>query len=339
MQATATQSPATAPETAAAPKWMNYSGPGEPKGVLWRDRYGTITLSSLPFALLMLSGLFVFTTHFSWLGLGVCFISWAVRQWAITGVYHRYFSHKSYKVGRVTQFLLALLGTTAAQKGPLWWAAHHRHHHGFSDTEKDLHSPKRGFWRSHWFWFLYHETTEVDYKKIVDFAKYPELRWLDKYWYLPPTVLGFGMFFIGGWHIVVWGFFVSTVILANLTYTINSFCHLIGKQRFHSGDTSRNNFVFALLLLGEGWHNNHHRYQQSARNGFYWWEVDITFYVIKLMSFVGLAWDLKPVPEKVLQEGRENDRLRREARKQGQRFAPPPRATGVRQVAVGMAGK
>ena len=269
----------------------------EPKNYLWKDRYGTVTLSSLPFAALMLSSLFVFTTHFSWFGLGLCFASWIVRQWAITGVYHRYFSHKSYKVGRVTQFVLAVLGATAAQKGPLWWAAHHRQHHGHSDTEKDLHSPKRGVWQSHWIWFLHHESTDVDYKKIVDFAKYPELRLVDKYWWLPPTIMGVGMFLIGGWHVVVWGFFLPTFILANLTYTINSLCHIFGNQRFHSGDTSRNNWWLALLLLGEGWHNNHHRYQQSARNGFFWWEVDLTFYVIKALSWVGLAWDLKTVPD------------------------------------------
>lgn len=323
--------------TETSPAWLEYTPPAPPRFALYRSQYGTITLSSLPFVLLMLSPLLLFTTYFSWEGVAVCLGSWLLRQWAVTGVYHRYFSHKSYKVGRVTQFLLGLLGTTTAQKGPLWWAAHHRHHHGFSDTEKDLHSPKRGFLESHWIWFLNHETTDVDYKKIVDFAKFPELRLLDRYWYIPPTLYAFGLMWLGGWHYVVWGFFVSTVILANMTYTINSLCHIFGKQRFHSGDTSRNNWLLALLLLGEGWHNNHHRYQQSARNGFYWWEFDFTFYVIKALSFVGLAYDLKTVPEKVLQEGRENDRARKAARKKGERFIPAPRATGVREMAL--AGK
>ena len=177
--------------TETSPAWLEYTPPAPPRFALYRSQYGTITLSSLPFVLLMLSPLLLFTTYFSWEGVAVCLGSWLLRQWAVTGVYHRYFSHKSYKVGRVTQFLLGLLGTTTAQKGPLWWAAHHRHHHGFSDTEKHLHSPKRGFLESHWIWFLNHETTDVDYKKIVDFAKFPELRLLDRYWYIPPTLYAF----------------------------------------------------------------------------------------------------------------------------------------------------
>lgn len=303
-----------------------------------RTARGTLGLKTLPFLLLQLSVLFVFTTHFSWGGLALCLGLWFVRQFAVTGVYHRYFSHKSYKMGRVTQFFMALLALTAAQKGPLWWAANHRHHHGYSDKDEDFHSPRHGFWHSHWLWFLYDESGDYDEKKIVDFAKYPELRLLDKFWYVPPTILGVGIYLIAGWHYVVWGFFVSTFILANLTYSINSITHVLGKQRYFSNDDSRNHWLFGLLLLGEGWHNNHHHYQQASRCGFYWWEVDITYYIIKLMSFVGLTYDLKPVPEAVLAEGRENDRARREARRAGARWQPAPRVNPRRPLSQATAG-
>lgn len=290
----------------------------------WHSGRGTITLGAIPFLLLQLSVLLVFTTYFSWAGLALCLGLYAVRMFAVTGVYHRYFSHKTYKMGRVMQFLMALLGTTAVQKGPLWWAAHHRHHHGHSDQPTDLHSPKEGFWHSHWLWFLYDETTETNFAKIQDFAKYPELRWLNTYWFVPPTLLGVGLYLVAGWHFVVWGFFVSTFLLANGTYTINSLSHLFGNQRFVSGDTSRNNWLLAIITLGEGWHNNHHRYQASARNGFYWYEYDITYYVLRALSFVGLVSGLKPVPAAVLEEGRENDRLAKAARRRGEKFAPLP---------------
>lgn len=288
-----------------------------------RTKQGTLSLSVVPFAALQLAVLFVFTTHFSWSGLALCLATWFVRELAVTGFYHRYFSHKTYKMGRIMQFIAAFIGATAAQKGPLWWGAKHRHHHGYSDTDKDYHSPKHGFWHSHWLWFLYDESADYDQKKIIDFAKYPEIRLIDRFWYVPPTMLGVGIYLIGGWHYVVWGFFVSTFLLANLTYSINSLCHVWGRQRFHSEDTSRNNFILALLLLGEGWHNNHHKYQASARNGFYWWEIDITYYFIRLLSFVGLAWDLKTAPDHILEEGRANDRAWRRARRSGMKWQPP----------------
>ncbi|MBX7057705.1 MAG: acyl-CoA desaturase [Leptospirales bacterium] len=294
-------------------------------------RKGTISLAALPFLLLQLSVLFVFTTYFSWQGLALCLAMWLVRQLAITAGYHRYFSHKTYKMGRPAQFLMALIGASAAQKGPLWWAAKHRHHHGYSDREEDHHSPRHGFWHSHWLWFLYDESRDYDQKRIIDFARYPEIRLIDRLWYLPPVLLALGLFAAGGWHAVVWGFFVSTFLLSNLTYSINSLCHVWGRQRYYSEDTSRNNFVLALLLLGEGWHNNHHKYQAAARNGFYWWEVDFSFYFIKLLSMVGLAWDLKQAPQKIIDEGRANDRARRGARRLGLKWKPPlPERSGRR---------
>ncbi len=290
---------------------------------LYRGKFGTLTWGVIPFVLIQACVLFVFTTHFSWFGLGLCMAMYFSRMFLVTGVYHRYFSHKSYKMGRVTQFIMALLATTVVQKGPLWWAAHHRHHHAFSDKEEDLHSPKKGFWVSHLLWFLTAESNDVDYRKVNDFAKYPEIRFIEKFWWVPPTALGVGMFLAWGWHVVVWGFFVSTFLLQHGTYTINSLSHLFGNQRYHSGDTSRNNWFLAIVTLGEGWHNNHHKYMSSARNGFFWWEYDITYYIIKVMSWLGLAHDLKPVPMRVLEEGRENDKLRSHARRQGKSWVPP----------------
>lgn len=290
--------------------------------VLYRNGRGTVSLMAIPFLLMQLSVLLVFTTHFSWTAVWLCLAIFWGRMFFVTGVYHRYFSHRTYKMGRVFQFIMAWMACTTVQKGPLWWAAHHRHHHAHSDDETDLHSPKNGFWHSHWLWFLYEETTETNYSKIPDFAKYAELRWLNRWWVIPPISLALVLFAIGGWQHVVWGFFVSTFLLSNGTYTINSLSHILGRQRFHSGDTSRNNWYLAILTLGEGWHNNHHRYQASARNGFYWYEYDVTFYILKLLSLFGLVWDLKPVPAAVLEEGRANDRLRVEARRKGEDFAP-----------------
>lgn len=307
------------------------------------NEHGIITLSAIPFLLLQASVLLVLTTHFSWAGLGLCLVSWVVRQWGITGGYHRYFSHKTYKMGRVMQFIVGFIGAASAQKGPLWWAAHHRQHHAHSDTERDWHTPKKGWWHSHWNWFLYEETRDCDYNKIVDFSKYPELRFLDNWWIIPVVSWAVACFAIGhftgtgAYHMLVWGFFVSTFILQNATYTINSLAHIWGKRRYHTGDTSRNNWVLAFFLLGEGWHNNHHKYQQAARNGFYWYEYDFTFYGIKLLSWLGLAWDLKPVPEKILEEGRRNDRARKLARRRGEKWLPP--VSAPRAMSPAMAGK
>jgi stearoyl-CoA desaturase (Delta-9 desaturase) len=233
-----------------------------------------------------------------------------VRTFGVTGGYHRYFSHRAYKTSRVFQFVLAWLAQSSAQKGALWWAAHHRVHHKFSDQPEDVHSPiQRGFWYSHVGWIL-DDTTETRWDKIQDFAKYPELRFLNRFHLLPPIVLGVASYLIAGLPGLFVGFFWSTVLLWHNTFLINSITHLWGKRRYETTDDSRNNWFTALLTLGEGWHNNHHHYQSSARNGFYWWEIDVTYYVLKVMSWLGLVWDLRPVPERVLEDGRRRDRER-----------------------------
>lgn len=274
------------------------------KYVIRRTPHGTLTASATTFLLLQLSVLLVLTTHFSWTGVALCVGSYAVRMFAITAFYHRFFSHRTFKMGRVVQFIAAFIGATATQKGPLWWAAHHRIHHKESDTNADPHNSHEGFWHSHWLWFLYKETEPTDLEAIPDLAKFPELRLIDRYWVIPPIMLGVGLFLIGGWHWTVWGYFVSTFFLSNATYTINSLMHYWGRQRFDTGDESRNHWLLALITFGEGWHNNHHRYQASTRNGFYWYELDITYGILKMMSWVGLVKDLTPVPARILEEGR-----------------------------------
>ena len=267
----------------------------------------------IPFIMIHLAALCVFFVGFSWVAFWTCVGLYLLRMFAITGFYHRYFSHKNFKTSRPVQFIFAFIGAMSAQRGPLWWAAHHRNHHMTADSPEDPHSPRhKGFLWSHTLWFLSDRNFKTDEHRIRDFAKYPELKWLDRYDILAPISLGFALFFIGGylesahpemgvtsWQLLVWGMFVSTVILYHATYTINSLCHKFGTRRFKTKDDSRNNLWLALLTLGEGWHNNHHFFPGTVRQGFKWWEIDITFYVLKLMSWLGLVWDLKPIPEKV----------------------------------------
>ncbi|WP_437632111.1 acyl-CoA desaturase [Sorangium sp. So ce854] len=225
-----------------------------------------------------------------------------VRMFAITAVYHRYFSHRSYKTSRGLQFLLALLGTTATQKGPLWWGGTHRVHHKYSDTERDVHSPlRRGFWYAHMGWWLGREHEELDLKRIPDFAGFPELRWLDRYHVVGPIGMIALLFAVGGYDAFLWGYVVSTCALMHGTFTINSLAHVFGSRRYATTDTSRNNFWLALITLGEGWHNNHHHYMSSANQGFFWWEIDVSFYILRGMEKLGLIWDLRTAPAHVIQ--------------------------------------
>ena len=267
----------------------------------------------VPFVLMHLVCLTVFFVGFSWVALGVAVAMYLVRMFAITGFYHRYFSHRTFKTSRVGQFIFGLIGASAVQRGPIWWAAHHRHHHVHSDEPEDVHSPvQHGFLWSHMGWFMSRKHFEADLSRVKDLTKYPELRFLDRFDVFVPSALGTAIFSLGmvlkhhapslhtsGWQLLVWGFFVSTVAVYHGTYTINSLSHRFGRQRYNTGDDSRNNPWLALITLGEGWHNNHHHYPASVRQGFYWWEFDITFYLLKLMSLFGLIWDLKPVPEAV----------------------------------------
>jgi len=226
---------------------------------------------------------------------------YALRVFAITGGHHRYFSHRAFKTSRVFQFILAVLAQTSVQRGVLWWAAVHRHHHKYSDTEEDVHSPARkGFWYSHVGWIFDPGNGATDYSQVPDLARYRELRWLDKYHVVPGIALGALVWLAAGWSGLVVGFFWSTVAVWHSTYTINSLSHVFGKQRYLTGDTSRNNIWLALLTFGEGWHNNHHHYQSAACQGFRWYEIDITYYILKALAAMGLIWDLKRPPEAVV---------------------------------------
>jgi stearoyl-CoA desaturase (delta-9 desaturase) len=269
-------------------------------------------LRIIPFITVHAGVLLVFWVGFSWIAVVVAVTLYVVRMFAITAFYHRYFAHRAFKTSRSVQFLFAYLGNSAAQRGPLWWAAHHRHHHRYTDQPEDTHSPKQhGFLWSHLLWFLTNKSFRTHSERIKDYCVYPELVWIDRFDSVAPVslvVLLFGLgaglnhFFPGlytnGLQMVVWGFAISTVALYHATFTINSLSHMFGSQRYDTGDTSRNNALLALLTLGEGWHNNHHHYAGAARQGFFWWELDFTYYILKLFSLFGIVHHLKPLPEK-----------------------------------------
>ena len=267
----------------------------------------------VPFTILNLSVLTVFWVGWSWTAVAVAAFMYVVRMFAITGVYHRYFSHRTYKTSRWFQFCLAVLGNSAVQRGPLWWAAHHRHHHKVSDTPQDAHSPgQKGFWTSHMLWWSWRSNAATRTDLINDFAKYPELVFLDRFDSFVPILLGGCMYALGatleafapglgtnGPQMLLWGFVISSVVLFHGVATINSLSHVFGSRRYKTTDDSRNNFLLALITLGEGWHNNHHHYCNSTRQGFFWWEIDITYYTLKGLEKLGLVWDLKPVPDRI----------------------------------------
>jgi len=269
------------------------------------------------FIFMHIACLSVFYVGISWVAVVLMLALYFVRMFFITAFYHRYFSHRTYAVSRPVQFLMAFSGCTAGQRGPLWWAGHHRGHHINSDTEIDPHSPKNGFLNSHMLWFLRRGNFSLHDQRIKDLLKYPELKLLEKFDWVPFLLLFPGCYFLGqiltayfpalntnGLQLLVWGGLVSTVVLYHATYTINSLAHVFGKRRFDTNDDSRNNVWLAFLTLGEGWHNNHHRYPAATRQGFYRGELDISFMLIKMLAAIGLAKDLKPVPAHILEEGR-----------------------------------
>lgn len=239
----------------------------------------------------------------SWRGLALAVLLYYVRMFGVTAGYHRYFSHRSFKTTRVTQFLFALLAMSSSQKGVLWWAAHHRTHHKFSDQEGDVHSVLLdGFLWSHVGWILSTKHEQTDETRVRDLVKFPELVWLNRHWWIPPMALAIGLFVAGGWFALVWGFFVSTTLLWHGTFTINSLTHVFGRRRYATTDNSRNSGILALVTLGEGWHNNHHYYQRSVRQGFLWWEFDPTYYVLCAFAALGLVWDLHAPPPDLIRK-------------------------------------
>ena len=268
----------------------------------------------LPFMLVhvaCLGALWIGARPIDWV---ICGVLYFVRTFAVMAGYHRYFSHRSFKTGRGFQFVLAFMAETTGQKGVLWWAAHHRNHHKFSDLPWDWHSPvQKGFWHSHVGWIAERGTEVTDYDRVKDFAKFPEIQWLNRNWYVPPVLLGFAVTVSFGWPALFTGFFLSTVLVWHVTFIVNSLSHVIGKRRFETADTSRNNWLIAVVALGEGWHNNHHHCMGSARQGFYWWEIDVTYYLLRALAWVGLVWDLREPSSEILADGRARDAAARTA--------------------------
>jgi stearoyl-CoA desaturase (delta-9 desaturase) len=267
----------------------------------------------IPFVILHVSCLGVIWVGWSPAAVWTAIMLYVVRMFAITGFYHRYFSHKAFKTSRTWQFVFAVLGNASVQRGPLWWAGHHRHHHRFVDTEKDVHSPSQhGFWWSHMGWLTSRANFATPYRYVKEWTRYPELVWINRFDTVIPMLLAVALYLWGaflekaapglgtsGGQMVIWGFFISTVTLFHATCTINSLDHMIGTRRFDTPDTSRNNAVLALVTLGEGWHNNHHHFAVCARQGFRWWEIDITYLLLKLMAKSGIVRDLRPLPERL----------------------------------------
>jgi len=260
------------------------------------------------FWLIQASALLVFAVPFRWAFIALWAASHFVRAVGLTLAYHRYYAHRAFKMHRVTRFIWTFIGTAAMQKGPLWWAGHHVNHHKFADRDGDPHSPMvSGVYHAHLGWFLNDtkfDRVEATNPVLRDFGSIPEIAFLDRHFWLPPTVLAIALYLAGGLPWVVWGFCVPTMTLAHATFAINSVNHMFGSRRFETVDESRNNPLTAFFAAGEGWHNNHHRYQRAARNGFYWWEFDITWYTIRAMQALGLAWDVQPVPVRIYKEAR-----------------------------------
>ncbi|MDG1139806.1 MAG: acyl-CoA desaturase, partial [Opitutales bacterium] len=263
----------------------------------------------LPFIIIHLLAFSAFFYPVTFYCAALAVVSYSLRMFTITAFYHRYFSHRSFKTGRFVQFAGAFVACSSGQRGPLWWAAHHRRHHRHSDTEKDIHSPhaKGVFW-SHTLWFMTDYAVPTLLKEIPDWLKFPELRFINRFDWIPVLALGLGCYLLGtlewfksftgldGLSTFIWGFLVPTVFLYHATFAVNSISHIFGKKRFDTGDESRNNPLVALFTFGEGWHNNHHFFPGSARQGFFKGEIDITYYILKLLSFLGLVSDLRPVP-------------------------------------------
>ena len=288
-------------------QWFDTDAAILPDGAL-ADRVDWLRV--IPFIAMHLACLGVIWVGVSWIAVVVAGALYTLRMFALTGFYHRYFSHKAFKTSRALQFVFALIGASCVQRGPLWWAAHHRNHHRHADSELDIHSPVRhGFLWSHMGWFLTPRGFRTDWESIPDLRRFPELRLLDRFDIAVPVALAIGLFFLGSWlqhahpaygtsgaQMLIWGFFISTVVLFHASVTINSLAHRFGSRRYDTADNSRNNWLLALLTFGEGWHNNHHHFPGAARQGFRWWELDMTYYLLRALAACGLVWDLKPAP-------------------------------------------
>ena len=266
----------------------------------------------VPFILLHLAVIAVFWVGWSAIAVIFALAFYALRMFGITAFYHRYFSHKTFKTSRTAQFIFALIGASATQRGPLWWASNHRHHHVHSDKATDIHSPKqRGFLWSHMGWFLSKKNFKTNFERIQDFAQFPELKWIDRFDIVVPFVFAVFTFILGvllnwlspelgtnGWQMFTWAYVISTIMVFHGTFLINSLAHVIGTRRFKTRDDSRNNFILALITFGEGWHNNHHKFPGSAKHGLHCWEIDLSYYGLWMLEKLGIIWDVNKGPNK-----------------------------------------
>jgi stearoyl-CoA desaturase (delta-9 desaturase) len=268
-----------------------------------RGWFSALRVTNVLFTLVHVAAIVGAIWCWSWHGLALAIGVYFARMFVVTAAYHRYFSHRAFKTSRAFQFILALGAQSAAQKGVIWWASHHRWHHKHSDTPRDVHSAKlRGFWYSHVGWVLSSDWNETDPALVADLSKYPELRFLNTTGIeiLPSVLLAIAFLLLGGVPGLVWGYFVSTVLLWHGSFSINSLSHLFGRRRYATGEGSRNSWLLAVITTGEGWHNNHHHYPSAVRQGFRWWEIDVTYYLLRAMALVGLVWDLRRPPADVV---------------------------------------
>ena len=291
--------------------------------------------SAVPFLLIHVACFAAFWTGISGPALWLCFGLYWLRMFGVTAGYHRYFSHRAFATSRAFQFVLALIAQSTFQKSVLWWAAKHRHHHQHSDMLEDVHSPRHtGFLYSHLGWIFARRHDTADLATIPDLARYPELRWLHRHEAVPGIVLAALCWAVAGWSGLVVGFLWSTVLVYHATFCINSLAHVLGTQRYVTGDDSRNNLTLAIATMGEGWHNNHHAFQSSARQGFRWWEIDLSFYILQMLSLVRVVSGLKPPPESVVRnEQRLGTKIiHRSAARLAERYSPERIAHALRSV-------
>ncbi len=273
-----------------------------PTDTIGHDEHDDIIYpSAIPFVLVHLACFGAIWSGVTWPAVILCVTLYWVRIFAIGAGYHRLFSHRAYSTSRVFRFILAVVAQSTAQKSVLWWAAKHRHHHLHSDTEQDVHSPRHtGFIYSHLGWIFSRRHDKFDETAVSDLMRYPEMRWLHTFEIVPAIVLAGLCFLIAGWSGLFVGFFWSTVLVYHATFCINSLAHVRGSTRYVTGDNSRNNWLLAVFTMGEGWHNNHHAFQSSVRQGFRWWEIDPTYYILKALSWTGIVWGLRMPPAQVV---------------------------------------
>jgi stearoyl-CoA desaturase (delta-9 desaturase) len=264
-----------------------------------------------PFLGLVVAGVLLWGQGLSWVDLGLLLGMYVLTGLGITVGYHRLFTHGAFETNGVVKFVLAALGSMAVEGPLLDWVAQHRRHHQHSDTPEDPHSPHhqgqgflgllRGLWHAHLGWPF--RAREMDLSRYVkDLRQSGLLRWVSglfPVWVavglLMPAALG-GLLtqsWLGALLGLLWGGLVRIFLVHHVTWSVNSVCHLWGRRPFATDDQSKNNFLFGILALGEGWHNNHHAFPTSARHGLRWWQIDVTYYCIRALALVGLAWKVR----------------------------------------------